>query len=82
MGAQTQFKIIVIGGGIAGFAASVGLARKGHDVTVLERSKDLQTFGGGLLISSNALRVIEDYAYVRSSLLHEIILQLFEEVIL
>ena len=56
-----KFKIIVIGGGIAGFACAVGLARKGHSVTVLESSPDLQTFGGGLLIPANALSVLEDY---------------------
>jgi flavin-dependent dehydrogenase len=55
------FNILIIGGGIAGFAASVGLARKGHKVTVLERSADLQTFGGTLLIPANALKVLEDY---------------------
>jgi salicylate hydroxylase len=55
------FNILIIGGGIAGFAASVGLARKGHKVTVLERSADLQTFGGTLLIPVNALKVLEDY---------------------
>jgi salicylate hydroxylase len=59
MGAQ--FRILIIGGGIGGFACAVGLARKGHAVTVLERSASLQTWGGALLISSNALRVIEDY---------------------
>lgn len=58
---RPEFNILIIGGGIAGFAASVGLARKGHKVTVLERSADLQTFGGTLLIPANALKVLEDY---------------------
>jgi 2-polyprenyl-6-methoxyphenol hydroxylase-like FAD-dependent oxidoreductase len=61
----SKFNIVIIGGGIAGFAASVGLARKGHSVTVLERSPALQTWGGALLISSNALRVIEEYGLLR-----------------
>ena len=56
-----KFNILIIGGGISGFGASIGLARTGHTITVLERSASLQTFGGGLLISSNALRVLEEY---------------------
>ncbi|KAE9373728.1 FAD/NAD(P)-binding domain-containing protein [Stipitochalara longipes BDJ] len=56
-----KFHILIIGGGIAGFACAVGLSRKGYSVTVLERGASLQTFGGGLLISGNALRVLEDY---------------------
>jgi len=56
-----KFHILIIGGGIGGCACAVGLARRGHVVTVLERSASLQTWGGDLLISSNALRVIESY---------------------
>src|ERR1700679_3538306 len=63
---QAKFQILVIGGGIAGFASAVGLRRKGHDVTVVERSVGLQTFGGGLLIPANALRVIEDYGLLKN----------------
>jgi salicylate hydroxylase len=58
---RPEFSILIIGGGIAGFAAAVGLARIGHKVTVLERSAGLQTFGGTLLIPANALKVLEDY---------------------
>ena len=61
----SKFNILVIGGGIAGFASAVGLRRRGHNVTVIERSADLQTFGGSLLISANALRVIEDYGLLK-----------------
>lgn len=57
----TAFNILILGGGIAGLACSVGLRRHGHSVTVIERSPELQTFGGSLLISANALRVLEYY---------------------
>lgn len=63
---QVPFRILIIGGGIAGFAAAVGLRRKGHNVTVIERSAQLQTFGGSLLISANALRVIDDYGLLEN----------------
>jgi len=66
MPAKAKFRILIIGGGIAGFASAVGLRRNGHDVTVLERSATLQTFGGSLLISANALRVIEEYGLLKT----------------
>jgi salicylate hydroxylase len=56
-----DMRVVVIGGGIAGFAAAVGLKRKGYEVLVLERSAELQAWGGALLIPANALRVLEDY---------------------
>ena len=70
MSPSPQFHILVIGGGIAGFAAAIGIRRKGHAVTVLEKTPDLQTFGGSLLIPPNAGKVLHNYG----------ILSAFEEV--
>lgn len=61
MSSSPHFHIVVIGGGIAGFAAAIGIRRKGHAVTVLERTADLQTFGGSLLIPPNAGNVLHNY---------------------
>lgn len=55
------FRIIIVGGGVAGLAASVGLRRKGHHVIVLESASSLQTLGGSLLIPPNAARVLDHY---------------------
>ena len=40
-------RVVVVGGGIAGSASALALARRGHDVVLLERSPRL----GGLLVS-------------------------------
>ncbi len=58
---QNSFRIIIIGGGVAGLAASIGLRRKGHHVIVLERTSSLQTLGGSLLIPPSAARVLDSY---------------------
>lgn len=61
MSSTTSFTILIIGGGVAGLAASIGLRRKGHKVLVLESSTTLQTLGGSLLIPPNAARVLDSY---------------------
>jgi salicylate hydroxylase len=49
---------IVIGAGIGGLAAALGLGRGGWDVTVLERAPALREFGAGIQISPNGRRVL------------------------
>ena len=61
MPSSSSFTIIIIGGGVAGLAASIGLRRKGHKVIVLESTSTLQTLGGSLLIPPNAARVLSSY---------------------
>ena len=61
MSTPAPFHVVVIGGGIGGFAAAIGIRRKGNKVTVLERTPDLQTFGGSLLIPPNAGKVLDNY---------------------
>lgn len=46
---------VVVGGGIAGLASAVSLARTGWAVTVLERSPDLREVGAGFAMSRNAV---------------------------
>lgn len=58
---QTLFRIIIVGGGVAGLAASISLRRKGHHVIVLESAPFLQTLGGSLLIPPSAARVLDYY---------------------
>ena len=40
--------ILIAGGGIGGLAAALGLAQKGHDVEVLERSATMGEIGAGI----------------------------------
>lgn len=52
--------VIVIGGGIAGLATAVGLARAGRAVTVLERRGGIEELGAGVILWPNALRALDD----------------------
>jgi salicylate hydroxylase len=51
---------LIAGAGIGGLTAALCLSRAGFRVTLLERSKALQTFGAGLQISPNASAILRD----------------------
>ncbi|MEU8006740.1 FAD-dependent monooxygenase [Catellatospora sp. NPDC049111] len=50
---------IVIGAGIGGLCAAVGLHRRGWQVTVLERAADFGEVGAGLTLMANGLRGLD-----------------------
>jgi salicylate hydroxylase len=51
-------RILITGAGMAGLAAALALARKGHEVRVLERADGLHEVGAGLQLGPNAIRVL------------------------
>ena len=54
-----SLRVVICGGGIAGFATAVGLSRQGHRVHVLESHEKLAEVGSGINIPSNATRVLD-----------------------
>ncbi len=46
--------ILIAGGGIGGLAAALGLAQKGHRITVLEKASKLGEIGAGIQLGPNA----------------------------
>lgn len=51
-------KVAIIGGGIGGLAAAAAMHLRGIEVTVYERSAELQEIGAGLTLSPNALKAL------------------------
>lgn len=51
--------LVVVGGGIGGLAAALGLARAGHSATVLERAPQFGEVGAGLQLGPNASRMLD-----------------------
>jgi 2-polyprenyl-6-methoxyphenol hydroxylase-like FAD-dependent oxidoreductase len=53
-----SLKIAVIGGGIGGLAAALGLRQAGFEVDVYEQAPELTEVGGGINMGPNAVRVL------------------------
>jgi len=52
-------RVLVAGGGIAGLAAALGLARQGRPVLVLESRADFTELGAGIQLAPNAFRALD-----------------------
>jgi 2-polyprenyl-6-methoxyphenol hydroxylase-like FAD-dependent oxidoreductase len=50
---------VVVGGGIGGLAAAIGLRRIGWEVTVVERAPVLADVGAGISLHANGLRALD-----------------------
>ncbi|PHH59022.1 hypothetical protein CDD81_3935 [Ophiocordyceps australis] len=61
-------RVIVVGGGIAGLAAGLGLGLTGHQVTILERSNDFTEAGAGIQLAPNAMRILERFGVLKQVL--------------
>lgn len=51
----------IVGAGMAGLGAALALAKIGHAVTVFEADDGLNETGGGLQLSPNCTRILDDY---------------------
>ena len=56
---MTQRRAVIVGGGIGGLAAAIGLRRAGWEVEVYERAPEIREVGAGITLWSNALRALE-----------------------
>ncbi|MFI7705717.1 FAD-dependent monooxygenase [Nonomuraea sp. NPDC049480] len=52
-------RIVVVGAGLGGVTAAVGLHRLGHEVTLFERGADLREAGTGIVVMPNGLRALD-----------------------
>jgi 2-polyprenyl-6-methoxyphenol hydroxylase-like FAD-dependent oxidoreductase len=59
--------IVVVGAGIGGLAAALGIARAGRDVQVLERADGAAELGAGIQLAPNAWRALDELGVRPSS---------------
>ncbi|MFJ9381219.1 FAD-dependent monooxygenase [Streptomyces sp. NPDC101455] len=53
------YRVLIVGGGIAGLAAAIALSRRGDDVVVAELNTDWSVAGWGLSLTGPALRALD-----------------------
>jgi 2-polyprenyl-6-methoxyphenol hydroxylase-like FAD-dependent oxidoreductase len=57
--ADKELPLLIVGGGIGGFAAALALTRKGIPVHLIERASDFQELGAGIQLGPNVFRMFE-----------------------
>ncbi|WP_203881150.1 FAD-dependent monooxygenase [Planotetraspora kaengkrachanensis] len=61
-------RVVVVGAGLGGVAAAVGLHRRGHEVTLYERGAELREAGTAVVVMPNGVRALDELGlsdYVR-----------------
>jgi len=54
-----KIRFAIIGGGVAGLTAAIGLRKLGHEAIVYERAKELKGIGAGFGLAANAMQAFE-----------------------
>ncbi|KAI1907207.1 hypothetical protein LOZ61_006277 [Ophidiomyces ophidiicola] len=56
---RPQFHVAIVGAGLGGLAAAIGIARAGHRVSLLEQAPELGEIGAGIQIPPNASLILK-----------------------
>ncbi|RFU34075.1 hypothetical protein B7463_g2329, partial [Scytalidium lignicola] len=59
--AKVKLRVIIVGAGLGGLACAIALARRGHEVVVLEQAVELGEVGAGIQIPSNSARLLQSW---------------------
>ena len=57
--AAEQNTVLLVGGGIGGLAAALGLAQAGYEVDLFEQATDLGEIGAGIQLGPNAFAAMD-----------------------
>lgn len=58
---KPQYHVAIIGAGLGGLSAAIGIARAGHKVTILEQASMLGEIGAGIQIPPNSSRILRTW---------------------
>ncbi|KAH8819183.1 hypothetical protein F5884DRAFT_759808 [Xylogone sp. PMI_703] len=59
--AKVKLRVVIVGAGLGGLSCAIALARRGHNVTVLEQAPELGEVGAGIQIPSNSARLLQSW---------------------
>ena len=58
---STRLRVVVVGAGIGGLLAGIGLALDGHHVTILEQASEFGEVGAGMRIPPNSFKLLRKW---------------------
>jgi salicylate hydroxylase len=64
MTSPTPLRCVIVGAGLGGLSAAIGLRRVGHEVVVLEQAPELGEVGAGIQMAPNASRLLGAWGVV------------------
>ncbi len=56
----SNYRILIVGGGIGGMSSAIALANKGHQIDLIERDEDWRALGAGLTLNGASMRVLDN----------------------
>lgn len=56
-----QLKVVIVGAGLAGLGSAISCALAGHDVEVLEATREIKEVGAGIQVLPNSSRVLQHW---------------------
>ncbi|KAF5010116.1 hypothetical protein FDECE_3702 [Fusarium decemcellulare] len=66
-----KFSVVIVGAGIGGLLASIGLRLDGHNVTILEQASEFGEVGAGMRIPPNSFKILHrwgiDLTYMKKT---------------
>ncbi|MBO8163493.1 MAG: FAD-dependent monooxygenase [Brevibacillus sp.] len=62
----TEVPFLIVGGGIGGLAAALGVAETGRSVHVLEQAKEFGEIGAGIQLAPNATAVLDKFGVLEA----------------
>jgi 2-polyprenyl-6-methoxyphenol hydroxylase-like FAD-dependent oxidoreductase len=63
-------RVLIVGGGIGGLCAAIGLARAGIDCEIVEIKTDWTVYGVGIIQPSNQLRALDEIGLAKACIEH------------
>ncbi|MCJ1287285.1 hypothetical protein MMC26_006633 [Xylographa opegraphella] len=73
--ATTPFQVAIVGCGISGLAAAIGITNAGHKVTIFERASKLAQVGAGIQIAPNTTGILKQWGLLAHIISHSVELQ-------
>ncbi|WP_144552309.1 FAD-dependent monooxygenase [Bacillus sp. X1(2014)] len=61
-------KVLIVGGGIGGLATAIALQKAGIQTEIVEKQKEWNVYGVGIILQSNALRAIDALGFTEEFL--------------